>query len=102
MHALIVDARDEAQIFIVNLNTAESNIWRNLRRNATEGKRTYENVGVDSTDGLLTEEEEEDDTAIGDVLDWITDMCTENNVWNPAADGRLRLNNVVKIILRAE
>ena len=104
MPAFVVDSREptETQIYLVNLNTAANDVWRNLQDNIARGKRTYEGLSCETTDGLLTEDEEEDDTAISEVLDWITDMCTPDNIWNPAEDGRLQMSNVVKIIIPQE
>ena len=76
MPAFVVDSREptETQIYLVNLNTTANDVWRNLQDNiARESARMK--VGCETTDGLLTEDEEGDDTAISEVLDWITDIC---------------------------
>jgi hypothetical protein len=101
MPGLVFDAREggDLEVYLVELNSALPRVWKNLLDNSAQGKRTYANVGCENTDGLLPDEEEDDEDA---VLKWISDMCIEDNVWNPAPDGRVDIRNCVKITLQAD
>ena len=43
---------------------------------------------------VCSQKTKKNDTAISEVLDWITDMCTPDSDWNPAEDGRLQMSNL--------
>ena len=104
MNALVFNAEEpgEPECYLVDLTSALPNVWRNLQNNSAQGKRKYSHLGCENTDGLLTEEEEEDEDAVNEVLDWIKGLCIADNKFDVASDGRVRINNCVTISIRAD
>ena len=103
MYAIVFTAEEpgEPGEYLIPLDSAETNVWRNLRNNAARGKRNYKWLHCENTDGLLTEEEEEDSDAIQELLDWIRGLCTPENKWDIASDGNVNLRDCVKISISA-